>query len=153
LRPDEDKCQPCPRGLKCHEDATTEPLVEGSSWVAGKGVYKLTSCPKGYFRISGHAEWEQQRCEPCEEGAECVSDECNNGHCSPCAAGKYKDVKGTLACRICPPDSFNPDANSKDFTSCRASPAGSNTRKKDGQASVNVCLCAESFYEVYHDSE
>jgi hypothetical protein len=60
----------------------------------------------------------------------------NAGACIACAAGKYKDVKATFACRICPPNTFNPNTGAKDFASCRACPAGSNTRKKDGHVAT-----------------
>jgi len=33
--------------------------------------------------------------------------------CAQCAAGKYKDVIGTAACRPCPLNTYNPDRNSK----------------------------------------
>ena len=146
LRPDLDECQECPAGLRCDGSDSWKPVVPNSSWVGEGSILKLTSCPTGYSRISVDGQWEQQRCEPCGEGTECVSQECSEQECPACAAGKYKDVKGTLSCRVCPPNTYNPDTNAKDFASCRACPKGSDTAGLGGQTRADACQCGSRFY-------
>ena len=120
------------------------PVVENSMWLPEDGVYKLQTCPTGYSKISVANEWEQQKCQPCAEGEECVLEVCES--CSVCAAGKYKDVAGTQACRACPQNTYNPNTNSKAFANCLACPSGADTSGLDGQTSSDACVCGERFY-------
>ena len=146
IDPNRDECKQCPPGLKCRGDDFYVPEVETSTWVAENGVYKLKTCPTGYSRqsIDDGATPDQQRCDPCAEGSECVLEVCET--CSVCAAGKYKDVPGTHGCRTCPPNTFNPDTNAKDFASCRACPKGSDTAGLGGQTRADACQCGSRFY-------
>jgi len=58
LRPNEDACLKCSRGLKCRGDATLDPIVAGSVWVeeevVGVGmIYQLVSCLAHHFVSPG----------------------------------------------------------------------------------------------------
>jgi len=39
----------CPPGLTCDGTSTVQPVVENSTWVAHGDIYKLQSCPSGYY--------------------------------------------------------------------------------------------------------
>ena len=144
IDPDTDTCQRCPPGLVCNGNNWVVPIVENSTWEAQDGVYKLTSCPTGFRKISTEGEWDQHKCEPCADGTECVLDVCDT--CTVCTAGKYKDTPGTQACRACPPNTYNPDINSKALANCQACPSGSETGGLDGQTEASACQCGDRLY-------
>ena len=82
IDPDEDACEKCPPGLECQGDHVVVSVVENATWSAENGVYKLQSCPTGYSKIRVDGEWDQQKCEPCAAGPECVLEVCETGsHC------------------------------------------------------------------------
>ena len=45
LSPDLDSCQQCPPGLRCHGDATMDPVTPNYTWVQSGSVFKLENCP------------------------------------------------------------------------------------------------------------
>ena len=60
----------------------------GWTWVpeTEDGVYKLQTCPRGYSRQSiddGATATDQQRCDPCGEGSECVLEVCETSGRTP----------------------------------------------------------------------
>ena len=144
IDPDAHACEKCPPGLICRGDASVEYVVPGSTWAAEQGVYRLQTCPAGYYKISVEGEWDRQMCQPCGEGTECLLEVCDT--CSVCSAGKYKDIAGTHACRECPQNTYNPDTNSKAFASCRSCPSGSDTGGLGARLSSDSCRCSTSFY-------
>ena len=147
LDPNTHQCEKCPPGLKCNIDAV-HPVVPASTWMAEDGVYKLRTCPKGYMKMSvingAVAESGDQRCEPCAEGTECVTELCDT--CSPCSTGTFKTVAGTQECSKCPPNTYNPDSNAVGFASCRTCPIGADTRGNDGRTKADACQCGSQFY-------
>ena len=44
-----DGCMACPPGLTCDGTSTVQPVVENSTWVEDGAIYKLQSCPPGYY--------------------------------------------------------------------------------------------------------
>ena len=130
VRPDEDKCQPCPRGSKCQKQLYPW-------WRARLGGRSRRS-------IEDSTAADQQRCIPRAEGSECELEVCET--CSTCAAGKYKEQAGPQACYACLQNTYNPRTNSKALVSCLSCPFGSDTGGLDGQTSPNACQCGESFY-------
>ena len=138
IDPDEDACEKCPPGLECQGDHVVVSVVENATWSAENGVYKLQSCPTGYSKIRVDGEWDQQKCEPCAAGTECVLEVCET--CSLCTAGKYKDAAGTQACRDCPQNTYNPDAGATSFANCLTCPSGADTNSK-GMTHLENCTC------------
>ena len=102
-------------------------------------MYKLQTCPMGHLKIRVANEWDQQKCEPCTSGTECVLEVCDS--CSPCVAGTYKDVKGTQSCRVCPQNTFNPQEGATAFANCEACPSGAETGGREGMTSMDNCTC------------
>jgi hypothetical protein len=86
INPDEDTCERCPPGLECRGDNKVVPVVEISTWLAENGLYKLLTCLTGYSKTRVDGEWDQQKCEACDRGSDCVLNVCET--CSPCAAGR-----------------------------------------------------------------
>jgi len=149
IDPDEHECKQCPRGLQCDGTAVVTPVVKNSVWTALQGIYMLQTCPKGHSRMhvdDGLTSADKQRCEPCAEGTECVTPECDS--CSPCKPGTFKEVAGIQDCRNCPSNTYNPVPRATSFTNCQACPSGANTNNTDGQISVDACKCGDRFYET-----
>ena len=136
---DKDQCQKCPPGLTCRGDHVVVPVVENSTWAVENGIYILATCPMGYSKISVASEWDQQRCEPCAAGTECVWELCDT--CSPCKTGTYKDAPGTLACRACPQNTYNPDTGATAFAQCRSCPPGAETGGRERNTNLDNCTC------------
>jgi hypothetical protein len=44
-----DACMACPPGLTCDGTSTVQPVVGGSVWEQDGSIYKLKSCPAGYY--------------------------------------------------------------------------------------------------------
>ena len=59
----DDACMECPRGLICDGTSTVQPVVENSTWVVDGAIYKLQSCPSGYY-VEASTD-ELQECKPC----------------------------------------------------------------------------------------
>ena len=106
INPDKDACQRCPPGLICQGDNVVVPVVKNSTWAPEDGLFKLQTCPTGYSKISVANQWDQQKCQQCAAGTECVLQVCDS--CSDCEPGSYKDAAGTQACRACPQNTYNP---------------------------------------------
>ena len=152
INPDTDSCEKCPPGLECRGDDVVTKIVPDSVWMPEDGVYKLKTCPTGHRKISPDNgllqpdEWELQKCDECIEGEECTLEICEI--CTDCAAGKYKDVIGTQACRNCPKDTFNPDTNAKTQVNCQSCPIGATTLGLVGRTRLDECHCQEQFYSA-----
>ena len=116
-------------------------VVAESTWEVDSelGVYKLQTCPTGYYNISADGEWDKHTCEPCAEGTECVLSTCTE--CTDCAAGKYKDLTGTHGCSDCPRDTYNPTTKAKTRANCIDCFQGSGTMELYGQSSLDSCVC------------
>jgi hypothetical protein len=114
-------------------------VVENSTWAPEDGVYKLQTCPTGYSKISVANEWDQQKCQPCAAGTECVLEVCST--CSECEPGSYKDASGTQSCRVCPPNTYNDEAGATAFANCGACPSGAETGGREGMTSLDNCTC------------
>ena len=79
LRPVLDTCQVCPPGLSCQGDATLTPVVEGSMWERDNDIFRLKTCPSGYYvfpKFSDAFVMANQKCLPCEKGEECTNTSC-----------------------------------------------------------------------------
>ena len=64
-----DACMDCPLGLTCDGTSAVTPVVTGSVWAADGAIYKLQSCPSGYY-VSPTASVDAtnaatQECKPC----------------------------------------------------------------------------------------
>jgi hypothetical protein len=141
---DDHSCESCPIGLVCQGDDSYEKVEPLSEWTTDGGVYKLQSCPFGYYKISNENALDQQRCEFCEKGTECTDPPCDES-CLSCEPGKYKDIKGTHACRNCISGKYNMKSESTSEADCLQCPPNADT-KGDAQTS-NTCECKEAFYE------
>ena len=152
IDPVQDECQPCPVGLRCRGNSQVELIVENSVWQSSQGIYQLIACPRGHSKISlidGTASSAPlQQCVVCKEGTECLEDICSV--CEPCPPGKYKDTPGSHSCRNCPPNTYNPFENGKEYSSCRPCPSGAETLG-DGQISAEACRCSDRHYLVAGD--
>ena len=65
----DDACMDCPLGLTCDGTSAVTPVVTGSVWAADGAIYKLQSCPSGYY-VSPTASVDAtnaatQECKPC----------------------------------------------------------------------------------------
>jgi len=148
LRPDVDSCQVCPPGLRCHGDATLDPIAVNSSWVRNRSVFKLESCPGGYSAMSINTEGvdaSEQQCTPCGKGLECPAPPCTE--CSECQDGFYKAAVNTEACIACPANTYG--GNNIDKTQpgyCQPCPAGSDTNMSTGRKQISECKCSIGTY-------
>jgi hypothetical protein len=126
VQPDLDSCQACPPGLTCHGDATLDPVVLGSKWAIFGAIFRLQSCPSGYYvspRASEALNAAQQRCLPCGKGSECIAPSCTV--CSQCATGSYKSSISTEACTACPENTYGDETLERTLPAyCRACPKG-----------------------------
>ena len=44
-----DACMGCPLGLECDGSSTVWPVVASSTWIEDGAIYRLQSCPLGYY--------------------------------------------------------------------------------------------------------
>jgi hypothetical protein len=146
----DDACQDCPPGLTCHGDATLDPVVPGSNWTIDGAIFRLQSCPTGYFvspRASETFDAAQQRCLPCGKGEECThSSSCVT--CSECQPGYYKAAVSTDPCLPCPANTFNPDPGATSITFCKACPIGADTGSNTAKVSLHDCACSVRLYST-----
>jgi len=102
-----DACMGCPPGLTCDGSSTVQPVVANSIWLPDGAIFKLQSCPSGYYVFPNSlatltaASAAQQQCEPCGKGEECTTASCVT--CSPCQAGYYKAAVSRIRVWHVPP--------------------------------------------------
>jgi len=102
-----DACMDCPPGLICDGSSTAQAVVENSSWVPDGAIFRLQSCPNGFFVYPASIDAYNaalQKCLPCKKGEECTRSKCVT--CSPRAADSYKTAVSTDACLKCPADTY-----------------------------------------------
>ena len=99
-----------------------------STWVQDGAIWKLESCPTGYYvsstDASGDFQANQQRCQPCPQGQECTNASCVT--CTLCQAGFFKSADGTGACEECSPFLYRTLATgaSSQNDACQTCPKG-----------------------------
>ena len=105
----------------------------------------LLRCPTGFSRLSSElgTDPEQQECQPCSAGTECVLPACDI--CVVCDQGKYKDMASTASCRKCPKNTFNPTTGATAEAQCLGCPEGAVTTT-DGRTSSDDCKCPDTTY-------
>ena len=149
LRPDLDSCQACPSGLTCHGDATLDPVVPGSNWTIDGAIFRLQSCPIGYYVSPKSTETFNaalQTCLPCGKGEECTGEACVT--CSLCQPGKYKAAVSTDPCEACSANTFNPDPGATSVSFCQACPSGADTSSNTARTSLDDCVCSSRLYST-----
>ena len=102
-------------------------------------------CPTGFSRLSSELGFdpEQQECQPCSAGTECVLPACDV--CTPCDPGEYKDMASTATCRKCPKNTFNPKKGATAEAQCLGCPEGAVTTTT-GATSTDDCTCPDTTY-------
>ena len=152
LRPVLDTCQVCPPGLACQGDATLTPVVAGSMWARDNDMFRLKSCPFGYYVfpmgivILDTVTASQQKCMPCDKGYECTNTSCVT--CSPCEPGYYKAAVSTDACVPCPANTYREGTGATDIANCVSCLSKSSTAGLTGQRSWRSCLCDSNQYRL-----
>lgn len=114
IDPNRFECQRCPPGLECNGTATVRNKLRGSEWVTDGPVFRLQSCPRGYF-VSNETLGTQE-CRYCGLGEDCEEDECTQ--CRSCPPGWYKDSISTSACTRCATGSYASSHGSRVCTLC-----------------------------------
>jgi len=125
-----DACMDCPPGLICDGSSTAQAVVENSSWVPDGAIFRLQSCPNGFFVYPASIDAYNaalQKCLPCKKGEECTRSKCVT--CSPRAADSYKTAVSTDACLKCPADTYRATPGAIELGNCVGCPDGSGTSK------------------------
>lgn len=147
LQPNTGECTPCPPGLVRFGRDRVQSALAGSHWTIDTDLYRLVSCPAGRFVSAGAASEfvaASQKCEPCERGAECVTDNCST--CAPCQPGYYKSFVGAQPCQACPADTYNPEVGAAASSQRVSCPAHSSTRGHSAQSARTSCDCDDAYY-------
>jgi len=143
-----DACMACPPGLTCDGTSTVQPVVGGSVWEQDGAIYKLKSCPSGYFVSPASVDASNaalQECMPCGKGEECVTASCVT--CSACQPGYYKAAVSTDACASCPANTYAETEGSTALSLCQSCQAKSSTPAA-GQSSRRACACDKEYYLI-----
>ncbi|MFZ8927309.1 MAG: hypothetical protein ACO3CU_11185, partial [Candidatus Nanopelagicales bacterium] len=148
----DDACLECPAGLTCQADMTYEPVVPGSNWTMDGAIFRLQSCPSGYYvspRASETFNAALQQCLPCGKGEECTGSACIE--CSACAPGMYKAAVSTDPCLACPANTYSEGAGASDLGMCLGCQVKSSTLGLTGRSSRRACACDVEYYLITTD--
>jgi hypothetical protein len=145
-------CEPCVAGKYKTLTGTATCTNCGAGTYSSAGSTACMGCGAGTYSaaVGATASW---RCSPCPSNSispvgssALTSCTCstgstgpNGGLCAPCAAGKYKELTGTVTCTPCGAGTYSAAVGATAISKCSACPPNSNSPA--GSAAFTSCTC------------